>query len=119
MGDIHYHGLAVPKDDTKAAEYYRLAADARLPQAMYNLGYMHQYGYGIPKDFHLAKRYFDMVSTHHRGSMAVGYTALAWLGLQWGWELATEDAMAENLLIGGLSVALAVVLAALIRRRMM
>ena len=42
-----------------SAQYYRVAANLRNPQSMFNLGHMHQYGIGIPQDFHLAKRHYD------------------------------------------------------------
>jgi TPR repeat protein len=37
-----------------------VAAEARVAQAMFNLGWMHEHGVGIPQDLHLAKRYYDM-----------------------------------------------------------
>ncbi len=118
IGDMHYHGLAVPADHAKAAEYYRIAADARLPQAMYNLGYMHQQGQGLTKDFYLAKRYFDMVSSHQRGSKFVGYAAVAMLGVQWAFETILEVTEGDTVLIVGLGVMLAGVLMVLVQRRM-
>ncbi|KAJ2707822.1 ERAD-associated protein [Coemansia sp. IMI 203386] len=60
QGDYYYYGRGVPRNPTKAAAAYRIAADAEKNGfAMWNLGYMFENGIGVPRDFHLAKRYYD------------------------------------------------------------
>jgi TPR repeat protein len=42
IGDYHYYGMATPPDLAAAVQNYRLAADSREAQAMFNLGWMHE-----------------------------------------------------------------------------
>lgn len=61
LGDFYYYGWAgLEPSPTKAAAYYqRAASEGRLPQALYNIGYIHEYGVGLARDLHLAKRNYD------------------------------------------------------------
>lgn len=118
LGDLFYYGLSVQINMVKAADHYLQAADARHPQALYNMGYMHQWGLGVAKDFYLAKRYFDMVGTHHHGSLAASYTALMILMAIWGSEIFLEkiDGYGDSVLIVGVTFMLASVIAVLFIR---
>ena len=46
----HHIGRDGPKDDAKAAEWYRKAAERGNANAQYNLGLMYDNGRGVPKD---------------------------------------------------------------------
>ena len=54
-------------DHSKAAHYYRLAAERfRSPRAHFNLGFMHEWGLGLTQDFPLAKRHYDLAAAQSR-----------------------------------------------------
>jgi len=47
VGDCYYYGRGVEKNQVRAVEYYRKAADLGLASAQYNLGFCYEHGYGI------------------------------------------------------------------------
>jgi SEL1 protein len=90
VGDAYYYGSAgLPVDFAKAAKYYQTAAEARQPQAMFNLGLMHQYGVGLKQDFHLAKRFLDASAEAY--PEAKWPVNLALIGLYVHWWVVGED----------------------------
>lgn len=59
IGFANLHGIGVPRDETKAADYFLKAAEAEHPEAMYNLGLMHSDGIGVEKSPVQAFRYYQ------------------------------------------------------------
>ncbi|MBO4821322.1 MAG: TonB family protein [Prevotella sp.] len=49
--DFHYGRNGKAKDDVKAVEWFRKAADQGGAEAQAQMGYMYLYGYGVNKDF--------------------------------------------------------------------
>ncbi|KAG5177842.1 hypothetical protein JKP88DRAFT_350563 [Tribonema minus] len=63
IGDYHYYGRAgLARDAHKAVKSYAAAAERRLPQAVFNLGWMYAAGRGVRQDFVLAKRNYDQAA---------------------------------------------------------
>ena len=62
IGDYYYHGWGTAASYRKAVAHYRAASEARVAQAMFNLGWMHEQGRGVAQDRHLAKRFYDMAT---------------------------------------------------------
>jgi hypothetical protein len=50
VGEIYERGLGTPPDYTKAAEWYRKAADQGHARALFNLGTLYEQGLGVEKD---------------------------------------------------------------------
>ena len=50
-GLMYYKGDGAPQDYTKAAEWYRKAAEQGHADAQFMLGLMYEYGRGLPKDY--------------------------------------------------------------------
>ena len=50
LGWMYHHGQGVPKDDVKAAAWFRKAAERGYATAQNNLGVMYKFGEGVPKD---------------------------------------------------------------------
>ncbi len=50
LGVMYINGKGVPKDGSKAEEWFRKAADRGFPEAQFNLGYMYDFGMGVPRD---------------------------------------------------------------------
>jgi len=59
VGQMYRLGLGVPADATKAAGWYRRAADKGFDRAQANLATMHLTGEGVAQDFREAARWFD------------------------------------------------------------
>ena len=58
------HSHTVEEDLSKAAEYYRMAAERNAsPRAHFNLGFLYEWGLGLKQDFPLAKRHYDLAIT--------------------------------------------------------
>ena len=56
MAFMYYCGMHVPKDQKKAAELYRLAADQNHTNAQFSLGTMYENGEGVERS--LEEAYF-------------------------------------------------------------
>ena len=69
MGIASEKGISVPKDDSEAARWYRLAADQGDAAAQYFLGDMHLRGRGVPQDSAEAVRLFR-ISAHQGDAFA-------------------------------------------------
>jgi hypothetical protein len=86
IGDYHYYGRAgLAPDARAAAKAYTRAAERRLPQAIFNVGWMYAVGRGVRQDFVLAKRNYDLaaqldadVSWGFDVGSALGVLALLW-----------------------------------------
>ena len=86
LGDSYWYGKGVPRNWGRAGRAYAQAAHHRIPQALFNLGFMHQHGAGIAKDVHLAKRYYDRAATAAEDAWLAVSLALASLKVQVWWE---------------------------------
>ena len=49
LGRMYSRGERVPRDDTEAVRWYRLAADQGIARAQFNLGLMYDTGEGHPQ----------------------------------------------------------------------
>lgn len=58
LGNLYSDGEGVPKDDAKAVEWYREAADHGYAKAQNNLGVMYLLGQGVPRDLTKAGEWF-------------------------------------------------------------
>jgi len=84
VGDYYYYGLGgLPADPARAVQHYSTAAALRLPQAMFNLGWMYQMGDGVQADFHLAKRHYDAAVAVSAAAAWPVRMAYVWLGAHW------------------------------------
>ena len=54
------HGGGVPKDATKAVEWYQKAAAQGHAGAQRNLGVMYEHGEGVPKDWVRAYAWYNL-----------------------------------------------------------
>lgn len=54
----YYNGIGTPKDLTKAAKWYRKAAELGESRAQFNLGRMYAEGNGVPQDKKEAEKWF-------------------------------------------------------------
>ena len=59
LGDCYWYGRGTTPDKEQAGSIYAEAAQRKVPQALFNMGFLHQFGIGVPKDHFLAKRYYD------------------------------------------------------------
>lgn len=62
LGEKYYYGKGVPKDYTKAAEWYRKAAEQGNAPAQNNLGDMYFYGKNIPQDYAKAVHWYTQAA---------------------------------------------------------
>ncbi|KAH3761076.1 Sel1l protein [Pelomyxa schiedti] len=60
IGDYYYYGKGVNESHQTASTWYKAAAEAGNPEALFYVGWMHHFGVGLPKDLPLAKRYYDL-----------------------------------------------------------
>jgi len=58
LGKAHYQGRGVPKDDAKALEYFKMAAEQGNAEAANAIGSFYLIGLTVPKDDHLAAEWF-------------------------------------------------------------
>lgn len=56
--DLHKKGLHLTKDEARAAQWFRKAAEQGLPEAQNALGAMYLHGRGVPKDYTQALIWF-------------------------------------------------------------
>src|SRR5436309_7507068 len=57
-GENYYHGRDVPKDDSEAAKWFRVAAERGHYRAQCWLGYFYTVGRGVPQDRKEADRWY-------------------------------------------------------------
>ena len=75
LGDCYSSGLlGVAKDDSEAARWYRMSADAGNAGAATTLGVLYFRGIGVPQDYSLAAQWFKKAADagHTRGSVWLG-----------------------------------------------
>ncbi|MEW5301820.1 MAG: hypothetical protein WDW36_004655 [Sanguina aurantia] len=84
-GDKAFYGKGTGQDWVRAAAIYYEAYAERLPEAMFNLGFVHEFGAGAPQDLTLARRFYDMAK--HTLPDAALPVALAhtWLSIHAAW----------------------------------
>jgi hypothetical protein len=58
LGKAHYQGRGVSKDDTKALEYFKMAAEQGNAEAANAIGSFYLLGLTVPKDDHQAAEWF-------------------------------------------------------------
>ena len=68
LGLMHERGYGLPRDDRKAAHWYRLAAKQGNASAQANLGFLYLEGHGVPRDL---GRAFDLLGRAAREGHAV------------------------------------------------
>ena len=66
LGLMYEHGRGVDQDATKAAEWYRKAAELEHPQARTNLGSLYYHGRGVERDLAQALRWYQMAADQGR-----------------------------------------------------
>lgn len=77
LGDYYFYGHGGLEVNMEiSAQYYQVAADHHVAQAMWNLGYMHEYGLGIEKDLFLAKRFYDSCALTDKDGLVVASLSL-------------------------------------------
>jgi TPR repeat protein len=69
LGLLYYYGRGVPRDYTKAREWFEKAAAQEDANAQYNLGVLYDFGKGIPQDFLMARHWYELAATQgHAGA---------------------------------------------------
>ena len=66
--DFHYGKNGKTKDDIKAVEWFRKAADQGFAEAQAQLGYMYLYGYGVKKDHAEAIKWYRLAAEQENAS---------------------------------------------------
>jgi len=59
MGVKYELGAQVPKDPSKAAEWYRKAAEKGYLEAQHSLGVLYEFGNGVPLDYATAAQWYS------------------------------------------------------------
>ncbi|NCB25489.1 MAG: hypothetical protein EOM62_08460 [Bacteroidia bacterium] len=62
LGEIFFTGNGVPRDFSKAAEWYRKSAEQGFARAQFNLGWMYENGRGVPLDERKAAEWYRKAS---------------------------------------------------------
>jgi TPR repeat protein len=77
LGHIHRHGIGVKEDKAKAAEYWRLSANAGDVTAQVFYGDLLLKGDGVPVNMELAEHYFELALSqrHLAGAIGIGFVA--------------------------------------------
>ena len=84
LGCRYDFGEGIPKDQSEAAKWYRLAAEKGHAAAQNNLGSLYQFGAGVAQDYTLAREWYEK-------SVALGYPmALNNLGYLYRFGLGVE-----------------------------
>ncbi len=69
LGLLYYFGRAVPRDYTKAREWFEKAAAQGHADAQYNLGMLYDFEKGVPQNFASAKRWYEQAAMQgHAGA---------------------------------------------------
>ena len=59
LAELYYYGSLVPKDLTKAIEWYQKSANQGYAEAQSNLGLIYAHGEGVPADYSEAIKWFS------------------------------------------------------------
>ena len=62
LARLYEHGRLLPRDETKAAEWYRRAAEQRFVPAQHQLALLYEAGRGVAKDEAAAARWFALAA---------------------------------------------------------
>jgi TPR repeat protein len=81
LGDMYHTGSGVPRDDVRAAYWYRQAADQGLAQAQYQLGIMYLNGQGVPADETAAEEWMQKAADQGHEQAAFLYHQLSDFGV--------------------------------------
>ena len=69
LGLLYYYGRNVPRDYTKAREWFEKAAAQGDADAQYNLGTLYDFGKGVSQDFSMARHWYEQAATQgHAGA---------------------------------------------------
>ncbi len=69
LGLLYYYGRGVPRDYTKAREWFEKAAAQGDADAQYNLGVLYDFENGVPQDFATARHWYEQAATQgHAGA---------------------------------------------------
>lgn len=91
LGVMYLKGQGVQKNSEEAGNWFRKAAENRLPQAQYQLANLYKEGDGVPRDFEFAYIWYSVGAAHnHQLSKNAVDTARAKLSES---ELAAADKM--------------------------
>ena len=64
LGMMYLKGQGVEQDYTQASEWFRKAAENRMPQAQYKLANLYTQGKGVPKDLEFAYIWYRVGASH-------------------------------------------------------
>ena len=64
LGMMYLKGQGVEQDYAQASEWFRKAAENRLPQAQYKLANLYTQGKGVPKDLEFAYIWYRVGASH-------------------------------------------------------
>ncbi len=64
LGYLYHHGLAVPRNPTEAAKWYRASAEQGRVEAQFSLGTLYETGTGVPRDQALAYRWYNLAASN-------------------------------------------------------
>lgn len=71
LGIMYSKGQGVLQDDNEASEWFKRAAENKVPQAQYKLGKMYMKGVGVPKDYERAYVWFSVgAASRHQASIS-------------------------------------------------
>jgi TPR repeat protein len=62
LGDLHYHGRGVARNDAEAMRWFRLAAEQGEAEARFHLGVMYDQGQSVPEDDAEAVRWYRLAA---------------------------------------------------------
>lgn len=81
IGFLYEKGVGSPKDDQRAASFYRKACDGGDPQGCKNYGWMLQHGQGVAQDDVEARRYYERGCREGNASSCVDFGFFAQNGM--------------------------------------
>jgi len=94
MGMMYMKGQGVEQDYKSAGEWFRKAAENRIPQAQFKLGQLYMKGQGVPRDYEFAYVWFGVGAEHkHDKSIKAISKAMEKLSRE---ELAEANKLAAN-----------------------
>ena len=64
LGIMYEKGQGVEQDHKLSGEWFRKAAENRVPQAQYKIGELYMQGIGVPRDYEFAYAWFSVGAEH-------------------------------------------------------
>ena len=114
LGKAYWHGKQVPKDQKKAVDYYRRAAEKNHPDALAGLGAAYGLGQGVEKDERASVEYFrkaaelgSFIGLFNLGNALIvgrGVEKNVQEGLQWLTKAAERGFPKAQMLLGDLLI---------------